>query len=206
MDPVLANLISSPVASTILVITLLTSLRAFKEPALMEKFLFIPLRVYHNKEYSRLFTSGLIHANTPHLAFNMLTFFFFAFILERQLGHWQFAVFYVLSLALSEVTTLFKYKDSPHYRALGASGAVSAVVMGIIMIFPLEKIYLMFIPIGIPNWLFGILYIAYSHYASRKNSDNIGHEAHLWGAISGILLTIIFKEGVISNIMRLLGF
>lgn len=205
MDPVLASLIESPVAATILVITVITSMRAFKEPALMEKFLFIPTKVYHEKEYSRLFTSGLIHANTPHLAFNMLTFFFFAFTLERILGHWEFAVFYVLSLALSEVTTLFKYKDAHHYRALGASGAVSAVVMGMIMLFPMQKLYLMFIPIGIPGWLFGILYIMYSQYAAKKNNDNIGHEAHLWGAISGIVLTIIFYPGVINNIMHLLG-
>ena len=84
MDPVLASLIESPVAATILVITVITSMRAFKEPALMEKFLFIPTRVYHDKEYSRLFTSGLIHANTPHLAFNMITFFFFAFTLYKR--------------------------------------------------------------------------------------------------------------------------
>ncbi len=185
-------MMASPVAATIFVITLITSIKAFKDPILRDKFLFIPYRVYHHKEYARLFTSGLIHGGNMHLVFNMISYFYFAFTFERVIGHWQFMVFYLATLALSDITILFKHKDNPAYSALGASGAVSAVVLGMILCAPGMSLMLFFIPIPIPGWLFGIAYIMYSHYASKNQTDNIGHEAHLWGAISGIILTIIF--------------
>lgn len=205
MDPIFGLIQESPVSFTILAITLITSIKAFREPELNEKMLFIPYRVIHYHEPYRLLSSGLIHAHVPHLAFNMLSFYFFAPYFERVIGHWQFTVFYVLALILSEITTLFKHKDSPHYRALGASGAVSAVVIGMILCFPTLPIYLLFIPIGIPGWIFALLYIGYSHYASRNANDNIGHEAHLWGALSGIGLTLLLYPEVIGQLRNWLA-
>lgn len=203
MDGILGMMIGSPIAATIFAITLITSIRAFRDAELRYSFMFNPYQVIHGKDYKRLITHGLIHANQAHLAFNMITFFFFAFLFERMIGHWQFAVFYVAALVLSSLTTLFKYKDQPHYNSLGASGAVSAVILGVILFNPALKLYLFFF-VPMPGWLFAVLYIGYSQYASRNANDNIGHEAHLWGALSGIVLTILLHPPVLEHLKNFL--
>ena len=199
MGGIESMIIGSPIAATIFAITLITSIRAFRDPQLKFQFIFNPYKVMHEPDYKRLVTHGLIHANQAHLAFNMITFFFFAFYFERLIGHWQFAVFYIAALVLSSLTTLFKYKDAPHYNALGASGAVSAIILGVIMFDPTMELYIFF-ALPMPGWLFAILYIGYSHYASQNANDNIGHEAHLWGALSGIVLTMILHPPVIERL------
>lgn len=208
---VLDQFFTSPVAATIFVMTLITSFMAFRDPQLMHKFILNPYDMLRDKEYHRLFTSGLIHANYLHLGLNMITFYFFAFLLEENpynpqasLGHWQFAVLYVVSLALSDVATVIKYKDQPAYNSLGASGAVSAVVLSIIMCYPDIQL-LLFFAIPMPGWLLAIVYIGYSYYASKRSYDNINHDAHLWGALSGIVLTIILKPEVIGTLSNWLG-
>ncbi|MEM6633176.1 MAG: rhomboid family intramembrane serine protease [Bacteroidota bacterium] len=199
MDDLVYLMSKAPVAATIFVITLITSFRAFNDSVLRANFMFNPYRIARNKEYNRFLTHGLIHADTMHLAFNMLTYYFFAFYFEQFIGHWQFAVFYLAALILSSATSYVKHKDNPSYNALGASGAVSAVVLGIIMFRP-DLELLLFFAIPMPGWLFAILYIGYSQYASRKANDNIGHEAHLWGALAGIVLTLIIRPDVTENI------
>lgn len=198
---VLDQFMASPVAATIFIITLLTSLQAFRDPQLMYKFILNPYDTVRNKEYYRMFTSGLIHGNTTHLAVNMLTFYFFAFYLELIIGHWQFAVLYIVSLFLSDVTTLIKHKDNPSYNALGASGAVSALLLSMVMCNPSMTLLLFFV-IPMPAWFFAVAYIGYSYWASKNANDNIGHEAHLWGAISGIILTLILKPDVVNILSR----
>ncbi len=198
---VLDQFMASPVAATIFIITLLTSLQAFRDPQLMYKFILNPYDTVRNKEYYRMFTSGLIHGNTTHLAVNMLTFYFFAFYLEMIIGHWQFAVLYIVSLFLSDITTLIKHKDNPSYNALGASGAVSALLLSMVMCNPSMTLLLFFV-IPMPAWFFAIAYIGYSYWASKNANDNIGHEAHLWGAISGIILTLILKPDVVNILSR----
>ncbi|RMG24683.1 MAG: rhomboid family intramembrane serine protease, partial [Bacteroidetes bacterium] len=188
----------------IFIMTIVTSLMAFKDPQLMHKFILNPYDVVRDKEFYRVFTSGLIHANYVHLGFNMITYYFFAFYLEQILGHWQFAVLYVASLALSDITTIIKYKDHPSYNSLGASGAVSAVVLSIILCQPDIQL-LLFFAIPMPGWLLAIAYIGYSYYASKRSYDNINHDAHLWGALSGIILTIVLKPGVLQNFGQWLG-
>ena len=193
------QMLGAPVASFIFIITLITSYMAFNDYNLKGKFMFNPFAVVHHKQYERLFTHGLIHADTMHLLFNMLAFYFFAFYLESILGHWQFAVLYILSIPLSSLTTLFKYKDFSGYNSLGASGAVSAVVLSFIMFNPEAKLGLLLLPgVNIPGWVFGLLYLAYSQYMAKRASDNIGHEAHLWGAVAGIVLTLVLKPEVIQ--------
>lgn len=193
---VLDQFLASPVAAVIFIITLITSLQAFRDPQLMYKFILNPYDIVRDKEYYRMFTSGLIHGNTTHLAVNMISYYFFAFALEQMLGHWQFAVLYVGSLFLSDITTLIKHKDNPAYNALGASGAVSAVLLSVVMCMP-DLTLLLFFVIPMPGWFFAIAYIGYSYWASKNSNDNIGHEAHLWGAISGIVLTLILKPDVV---------
>lgn len=190
---------SSPVAATILTITLITSIRAFNDPVLKSKFIFNPVKILQGREYQRLFTSGLIHANGMHLAFNMMAFYFFAFMLEKMLGHWQFAVFYIVSLAVSDIPSLVRYKGVEGYNSLGASGAVSAIVFSAILFQPDMGIGLLFIPGYIPGWLFAILYLIISFVATFRGGGNINHDAHIWGALSGIVLTVLFQPGVVRS-------
>lgn len=194
----------APVASVIFVFTIVTSLYAFYDNSVYGKFMLHPYSVSKGNNIYTLITSGLIHADWMHLFFNMFTFYAFAFTLERLMGSWQFGLLYFLGLVLSDVPTVFKQKDNFHYNSLGASGAVSAVLFSYILYNPMSKIYIMFIPIGIPAVVFGFLYLIYCAYASRNSRDHINHDAHLFGALTGLIFTIIFVPGIIQNFISVL--
>ncbi|MDF3077850.1 MAG: rhomboid family intrarane serine protease [Sphingobacteriaceae bacterium] len=194
----------TPVASIIFLITIATSLYAFYNHDIYGKFMLHPYSVSRGKRVYSLITSGLIHLDWTHLFFNMMSFFFFAFTLEKAMGSFQFGVLYVASLALSDITTILKHKEHFWYNSLGASGAISAVVFSYILFDPLTSFYLMFIPIPIYAVIFGVLYLAYSAYASRQSS-HINHDAHFYGALSGIIITIIFVPGIIPHFLNQLS-
>jgi len=156
--------------------------------------------------YYTFLTSGLIHADMGHLFFNMFSFYFFAPELERQIGHWQFLAIYVVSLVLSDVSTVLKHRDDPNYFCLGASGAVTAVIFSFIIYEPRASIYLMLIPVPIPAPLFGVLYVAYSYYSARCRQTRVNHAAHLWGAVSGLALTLVLDPGAYSHFFQALKF
>ncbi len=199
---------SSPVTLLILLITVVTSIRAWNDVSLFNRFILYPYQMARDKSWYRTITSGLIHGDTWHLAFNMISFYSFSagmYGLERVMGSPQLLVFYLVSLILSDLTTVLRHKDNPAYRALGASGAVSAVVLASIMNNPDSKLIMLMFPVPIPGWLFGILYIAYSQYASKNAKDNIGHEAHLWGAIVGLVLAWIMSPQIRENFMAFLA-
>ena len=189
----------APVASAIFAITVLTSVLAFSNENIYSGFILQPYAVYRHSRTYTVLTSGLIHADWMHLFFNMITYYFFAFRLEPALGHWQFAFLYIVSLILSDLPTVYKHRNDEWYHSLGASGAVSAVIFSSIMFHPIDNIYLMFIPFGVPAVLFGFLYLIYCSYASRVSRDNINHDAHLFGAISGLFITVILKPGILSD-------
>ncbi|MBE9584719.1 rhomboid family intramembrane serine protease [Mucilaginibacter sp. JRF] len=195
----------APVASMIFIITLITSLYAFSNETVYRKFTLHPYSVSRGQELYTLITSGLIHKDWGHLFFNMLSFFFFAFTLEARIGHWQFGLIYVVSLVLSDLPTVAKHRHNQWYYSLGASGAISAVVFGFILFFPRVEMYLMFIPIGIPAYIFGILYLIYCTYSSRYAQDGINHDAHFYGALSGVLLTIMVYPQVIKLFLGAFG-
>jgi membrane associated rhomboid family serine protease len=147
-------------------------------------------------------TSGLIHRDWMHLFFNMLSFYFFAFQLEPVLGHWQFGVLYVVSLILSDMPSVLKHKENYNYYSLGASGAVSAVIFSAILYNPLAQMMILPIPIPIPAVIFGVLYLVYCSYASKYSRDQINHDAHLFGALSGLMITIIFHPGILPGFFQ----
>ncbi|WP_207424536.1 rhomboid family intramembrane serine protease [Desertivirga brevis] len=188
----------TPVAGIIFLLTIVTSLYAFSNPQVYGKFMLHPYSVSRGERVYSIFTSGLIHKDWGHLFFNMFSYYMFAFTLERQIGSVKFAILYIASLALSDMSTIVKHKDHFWYNSLGASGAISAVVFSYILFFPEASFYLMFIPIPINSVVFGILYLIYSAYAS-KQSGNINHDAHFFGALAGIIITIIFNPGVLSS-------
>jgi len=194
----------APVASVIFVFTIITSLYAFYDHSLYGKFMLHPYSVSKGQNVYTLITSGLVHADWMHLFFNMFTFYAFAFTLERLMGSWQFGLLYFLGLVLSDLPTVIKHKDHFNYNSLGASGAISAVLFSYILFNPMSKIYIMFIPIGIPAVFFGILYLIYCAYASRNSRDHINHDAHFFGALTGLIFTIIFVPGILQNFITML--
>ena len=192
-------LMAAPVASVIFGLTILTSIWAFSNDNAYANMILHPYSVYHGKRQYTVITSGFIHNDWMHLIFNMLSFYFFAFNLELIIGHWQFGLLYFLSLILSDLPTVYKHRNDEWYHSLGASGAVSAVIFGAILYNPMGKMMIMPIPIGIPAVLFGILYLVYCNYASKRASDNINHDAHMFGALSGLLITIALNPHVVHD-------
>ncbi len=213
MPPLLLKLIESPVASFLFLVTIATSLAAFQNQWLKEKFILRPYAFAHRKQYFTIITSGLIHADWGHLIGNMLTFWFFAFNLEQYvvylqclqldtipdpttqqlnqfLGHFKFLMVYLISMIIADFSTILKYKDIPGFSTLGASGAISGVLMSMVILTPAMGTQMMIFGF-IPGWVFAILYLTYSYIAAQRMEDNIGHEAHLWGALAGIAFTFI---------------
>lgn len=177
----------------IIAINVIFSIQGFNNGPFIEKYIFYVGRIRWGKEYYRLISSGFLHANWGHLFFNMLTLYFFGRTMVFVLGPVLFCVLYLVSLVGGNLLALYLKGDNAHYRALGASGAVSGVLYAFILPFPWEKIYLFFIPIGIPAWIFGILFVAISVYGMRSQKGNIGHEAHLGGAITGLFTMIVIR-------------
>jgi membrane associated rhomboid family serine protease len=189
----------APVASFIFVLTLGTSLLAFSNPNIYAKFILNPYEVSRGYRVYTIITSGLIHADWNHLFFNMLSYYFFAFQLEAVLGHWQFGLLYIASMILADLPSIYKHKNDSWYNTLGASGAISAVLFSYILFDPQKSLYLMFIPIPIKAYIFGGLYLVYCHFASKHARDNINHDAHFFGAMSGILITVILHHSAIND-------
>jgi membrane associated rhomboid family serine protease len=189
---------TSPVACIIAVITLIVTFIAFYNEDAYNKLILQPYNVSRGKYIYTLITSGLIHADLMHLLFNGMTYYFFAFDLEKILGHWEFGLLYIFSLILSDIPSVIKHKNDFWYRSLGASGAISGVVFSAILFNPLGDMGLIFIPkFHIPAVLFGVLYLVYCSYSSKKGIGNINHDAHFFGALSGVLITIILVPQVI---------
>ncbi|ALO14695.1 rhomboid family intramembrane serine protease [Salinivirga cyanobacteriivorans] len=189
----------------IIVITAVVSVYAFQRPEIMYRYNFSPYQVVKRKEYYRLFSHALLHVDWMHLIINMLVLYSFANVLIFFFNHYfafmpaglLFLIFYVLAILASSLVSLFKQKDNYSYSAVGASGAVSAVVFACIFFAPLEKV-LFFGVLPIPGIIFGIAYLAYSYYMGKKNVDNIGHDAHFWGAIFGFLFPLVLEPRLIN--------
>ena len=169
--------------------------------------------VWNRRQWYRTLSYGLVHANWGHLIFNMLTLYFFGSVVEKYFaaafgnsgGTVLYAVMYVTALAVSTVADLLKFKNNPDYNAVGASGAVSAVLFASILFEPKMGIYIFFIPIPIPGYIFAPLYLLYCWYMARRNIDNIGHSAHFWGAVYGLIFPLICNPGIISHFLSQLG-
>ena len=192
----------TPVASLIFVITIITTVMAFNNQELLSELILHPYSVARKKRIYTVITSGLIHGDWMHLAFNMFSYYFFAFQLEKLMGHWQFGLLYIASLILSDLPTVYKHRDDYQYRCLGASGAVSAVIFGSIMYNPTSEMLIMPIPVGIPAIIFGPLYLIYCYFSSKHGRDHINHDAHLYGALSGLIIVIIFNTHVVTHFIN----
>jgi len=192
-------LMTAPVASFIFAITIATSLWAFYNDTLYGNLILHPYSVSRGQRVYTVITSGMIHNDWMHLFFNMLSYYFFAFQLEPVLGHWQFGLLYVLSLILSDLPTVYKHRNDDWYHSLGASGAVSAVIFSYIMYNPMGSMYIMPFPFPIYSIVFGVLYLVYCNYASKRAQDNVNHDAHMFGALSGLLITIVLHPHIVNS-------
>jgi membrane associated rhomboid family serine protease len=199
----LDTIMTAPVASFIFAITILTSVWALYNDNVYANMILNPYTVYRGQRRYTVLTSGMIHNDWMHLLFNMLSYSFFAFSLEPTIGHWQFAVLYVVSLILSDLPTVYKHKNDEWYNSLGASGAVSAVIFSAILYNPVVPMGLLIIPFfHLPAVVFGIIYLVYCNYASKRAQDNINHDAHLFGALSGLLITIALHPHVVNQVIQ----
>lgn len=182
----------------IVILTVLISISAFNNEKTMNDLIFYPPAVTHRKQYYRFISSGFIHADVAHLAFNMLSLYLFGRFVEEKfaeifgdtLGKTLYLAMYFCALVVSLLPTYLKHKYNSQYRSLGASGAVSAVVFAGLLIAPYVEVGFFFIPPFIPGFVFGPLYLIISAYLERKGQDNINHSAHIWGALFGIIFLL----------------
>ncbi|AJA70770.1 MULTISPECIES: rhomboid family intramembrane serine protease [Myroides] len=156
-------------------------------------------------ERYRFITSGFLHVDWMHFAFNMLTLYFFADIIIQVSGVLYFLIVYVASLLVGNILTYQFYKNQPHYRAVGASGAIMGVLYASIMLNPSMSLYMFFIPIPIPAYIFAVGYLLYSLYGMKKNNDGIGHTAHIGGALAGLILIVLKYPILIQTEFKLIA-
>ena len=188
----------------IIVVSVLISVIAIMRKDVFYRLSFKAYAIAHQNQWYRLLTFGFIHANWMHLLINMFVLWMFGEIVEDAYvflfdnkGHVMYLLLYITSILFSTMYDLRIYKEDYNYHAVGASGATSAVIFASILLYPLQKIYIFFIPIGIPAFIFGILFLLYSMYMARKNMDNIGHTAHFFGAVYGFLFVLMFDYKLI---------
>ncbi|HXD91909.1 MAG TPA: rhomboid family intramembrane serine protease [Bacteroidia bacterium] len=195
------------ITTSIIVACIAFSFWAFNDVKIFNKFLFNAYATFHNKQYYRLFTHAFLHGDYMHLAFNMYALYLFGQVLEEQYFPALFqekAVFYYILLYVGGIffSSLFdfiKQRDNPSYSSVGASGAVTAIVFSAILINPTMGMGILFIPFFIPAWSFGGLYLIYSWYMGKRQLDNIGHNAHFWGAVFGFVFTILLKPALLPR-------
>ena len=182
----------------IIVITSVISIIAFNNDRLKNDFIFYPPSISEDNQWYRFFTCGLIHANTAHLFFNMYTLYLFGDAVEANfldifgsMGKLLYIIMYVTALVACLLPTYLKHKDNPYYSSLGASGAIAAVVFAFIFLNPTVKMFLIFVPIPLPAFVFGVLYLIVTSYLARRGGSHINHSAHLWGSIYGAFFLLV---------------
>ncbi|NAS30815.1 rhomboid family intramembrane serine protease [Flavobacteriaceae bacterium R38] len=176
----------------------LISIKGFNDFSFFEKYKF-HIGGIRRGEQIRMLTSGFLHVDTTHLFFNMFTLYFFADEVIYHFGATSFLIVYIVSLVAGSLLALFFHKDEYHYSAVGASGAVTGILYAAILLEPDMRLGLIFLPIPIPAYVFGIGYLLYSIYGMKNKLGNIGHTAHFGGAVGGYLTTLLFKPSLITE-------
>ena len=197
-------ILSQKGAAAIFIMTIALSLYTlYADEKLFEDLKFNPYSFFKDKQYHTLITSGFIHVDFNHLLFNMLTFYFFAFELEPLIGSINFVILYFSALIISDLHVLFLHKNDPTYSSVGASGAITAVLFASILYEPNMGIGMIFIPLYIPAPVYALIYVGLCIYLNKKDkTSNINHLAHLWGAVSGLILTVIIDPSIINHFLQ----
>jgi membrane associated rhomboid family serine protease len=186
----------------IIIVTVAVSISAFSNQRIIDELIFYPPAVTNRNQWYRFITCGFVHADWGHLLFNMYAFYVFSaganksgveYIYKLLLGDKGtilFFIMYILALIACLLPTYIKHKNDYHYRSLGASGAVSAVIFTFILFYPTAPMGLIFVPVYVSGFLFGAIYLIVSSWLANRGHGNINHSAHIWGAVFGILFTI----------------
>ena len=191
----------------IVLITVVLSVTALYSPEVMRRLIFNPYMISEHRQWYRFITAGFIHADWMHLLVNMLVLWSFGNVVERyyaalfeEKALFYYILLYVGGLVISITPSYKRHMHNAGYNALGASGAVAAVMFTAILFRPLDKIYLYGI-IGLPGIFLGVAYLGYSYYMDKKGGDHINHDAHFWGAVFGVLFTLMLKPSVFLNFL-----
>ncbi len=196
----------------IVAVTAIISLIGFSNHNLVDELLFYPYRMWRSKEWHRFISCGFVHADMGHLFFNMFALYSFGVYIEQSFdyiyetnGRVLYVIMYFGAIVTADLFNFFKQKDNPGYRSLGASGGVSAVVFAFILLNPFGKLFLFFIPVGIPAFIFGPLYLFYCAYMAKRGTDNIGHTAHFTGSVFGFIFPLIFEPHLFGRFISQLS-
>jgi membrane associated rhomboid family serine protease len=194
----------------IIILTVVVSINCFKNRPLFLRLEFSPHRIASQKEYFRFISYGFVHADWAHLVINMFVFHSFgsAVLYFSQL-HFNFPELFFIGLyfgglVMSTLFSFFRHRHNYYYAAVGASGAVSAVVFASILFFPFGTIRLFLLPIDIPAYIFGLLYLIYSAVMAKKAKDNVGHDAHFFGALFGIAFPVVIKPELLTSLISMI--
>jgi membrane associated rhomboid family serine protease len=192
MQSVLELLGATPVSWSLLAAMMIGSLLVlYRWPTALERYLFRPFWFWPRQQFVTIVTSAFLHADLPHLLFNAFTFWAFAFALEEQIGGARFVALYATGILVSSAGTWLMHRRDPAYKTLGASGAILAVLFAAIVYTPSQSIFILPIPVPIPAPLFALAYLAYCVWASRQFRGHINHDAHLGGAVAGVLFVLL---------------
>lgn len=196
------------ISLVIIIITCLISYTALQNYDQLNKLSLQPYMVKRYKQYYRFVTSGFVHADFQHLLFNMLTLWFFGRFIEdvfTSLFHNKlvYVLYYILGIVVANIPSYIKNRNNSDYSSLGASGAISAIVFTAIIVNPWASIYLFF-ALKMPAVVYGILFLGISAYMSRKGGGNINHDAHLWGALFGVVFPLLFHPELGTDFIYML--
>ncbi|MBC3847740.1 rhomboid family intramembrane serine protease [Winogradskyella echinorum] len=193
-----------PVTIVIIAANVIMSLKGFNDRSFFEQYKF-NVGSIRRGEQIRMFSSAFLHADPTHLLFNMVTLYFFASYVIEPLGTLNFVIIYIASLVFGNLLSLYFHKDEYWYSAIGASGAVTGVLYSAILIQPEMSLYMFFVPIPIPGYIFGIGYLLYSIYGMKNRIGNIGHDAHFGGAVGGYIVTLILMPSLFKTDLGHIG-
>ncbi len=197
--------LATPASTLIFAVTIAISLISlFRAPQIINRYVMRPYLVARGKNLETIVTSGFLHGDIGHLAFNMFTFYFFAFDLDRLLGTTKFTILYFAGLVLSSACSIQKHRNNAAYATLGASGAISAVLFAYIVYAPTTTLIIFPIPVPIPAALFAVGYVAYSWWAAKQTRGNINHDAHLCGAVTGVVFVALTDPAAFVRLGQLL--
>lgn len=188
----------------LILVNVLMSVKGFGDGAFFDRYKFQVQRILGGEKL-RMISSGFLHVDWMHLGFNMYALYLFGKVVDASFGTVSFLLIYFTSLLAGSMYSLYQHKSEPYYSAVGASGAVSGIIFSSIMLYPHMELIMLPIPIPLPGYVFGIGYLLYSIYGMKNQVGNIGHSAHLGGAIGGYVITLLLRPSVVSNNTLMIG-
>jgi membrane associated rhomboid family serine protease len=192
-------------AAIILTLTIVISVLGLASRKVLEKAVLRPSVVAQGNDYATLLTSGFVHADFGHLLFNLITYYSFAFPLNHVMGDLRFEILYFTAMLVSNIGTCIKHRNEPNYASLGASGAILGVLFAAIVYFPTQRLLILPIPVPIPAPLFAVIYLAYSWYSSGRSRDRINHDAHIFGALTGLVFVAVTAPERFRGLLNSIG-